>query len=792
MVSPRWRKVLRDLFSNKTRTLLVVLSIAVGVFAVGMIASSRVIMLRDMSNSIASVNLASATINSNSFDEELVQVVRNMPGVREAEGHSSIGVRLKVGDQWRSLVLNAVHDYDDMRINKITPVSGAWPPREHELLIERASLSFTGAQVGDTVLIQQPNGKQRQMRIAGVVHDVNLPSSKLAPMGFGFINRDTLAWLGASRDFDEMRIVVDGKPTDMAHIQQIADQVRDKIEKSGRTVHYVQVPEPGKHWAESVMQPLLLILGVLGVMSLLLSGFLVVNTISALLTQQVRQIGVMKAIGARSSQIVGMYLTTVVMFSLLSLLVAVPLGALGARLFTGFLADLLNFNITSYGIPWQVFLLEAAVGLIVPLLAALWPVIAGARITVREAISGYGLGKGHFGKGIIDRLLERVRGVSRPMLLSLRNTFRRKGRLMLTLTTLTLAGMIFITVFTVRSSLLLTLDDALNYWKYDVQAGFSRGYRLEQLEQEAMRVPGVVAAESWTAQSTRLVRADKSESDTIFTFGLPANTQMVQPTLVEGRWLLPNDQNAIVVNTEVLKSEENLKVGDTIVLKIKGRETSWQIVGVVRGVLTGPIMYTNYPYFAQVTRDTRSSQIQIITEQHDGAYQDQVAKALEAHFKSIGMKFNSAETTTSIRSGVEFQFNIIIGLLLVMAVLLAVVGGLGLMGTMSINVLERTREIGVMRAIGATNGAIRQIVMVEGILIGGLSWLVGTAIAIPVSKPLSDAVGIGLLQAPLSYTFSTGGALIWLAVVLVLAALASVLPAWNASRLTVREVLAYE
>ena len=137
-------------------------------------------------------------------------------------------------------------------------------------------------------------------------------------------------------------------------------------------------------------------------------------------------------------------------------------------------------------------------------------------------------------------------------------------------------------------------------------------------------------------------------------------------------------------------------------------------------------------------------------------------------------------------------FDILFGMMLVMAVLLAFVGGLGLMGTMSINVLERTREIGVMRAIGASTGGILQIVEVEGILIGVLSWAVSLLIALPISKLMSDLIGQQLLSTNLNFTFSTGGALIWLAVVVILSGLSSFLPAWRAARITVREVLAYE
>ena len=84
MLSPRWRKVLRDLWGNKARTVLVVLSIAVGVFAVGMITGTRVVMSREMHASWAAVNPASATLYADLFDEDLIWTVRNMPGVGEA------------------------------------------------------------------------------------------------------------------------------------------------------------------------------------------------------------------------------------------------------------------------------------------------------------------------------------------------------------------------------------------------------------------------------------------------------------------------------------------------------------------------------------------------------------------------------------------------------------------------------------------------------------------------------------------------------------------------------------
>jgi putative ABC transport system permease protein len=794
MLSPRWRKVLRDLWGNKTRTLLVVLSIAIGVFAIALVSGSRAIMTRELAAAYAAINPVHVQIAAEPFDDDLVQAVRHVPGVRDAQGHLNVGVRVSTGPEtWQQLSLTAFPDFRDIRINVVRPMAGVWPPPANELVIERASLPLLKANIGDTVTVELPGGKQRRMRIAGTAHDLNLPPAPLIGRAFGYIAMDTAEWLGQERKLTELNVVFARQPATVQDVEAAARLVRDKIENSGHNVFSTYTPTPGKHPADEIIAPLLLLLGALGVLSLLASGFLVVNTISALLMQQLRQIGVMKAIGARGRQIVGMYMVTALLFGVMALLVAVPLGALGAYGFSRFMSGAINTDFVDYSIPTSVLAVEVAVGLLAPALAALWPVIAGTRITVREAIASYGLGKGRFGKGRIDRLLERVQGLSRPLLLSLRNTFRRKGRLALTLSTLTLSGLIFVAVFSVRSSLLLTLEDALDYFNYDIGVSFERPYRIERIEQVAGGVPGIAASESWGVSMTRRERPNDTESDSLYLFAPPAETRMLKPTVIQGRWLLPQDENALVVNTTALKNEPDMKVGDEITLKIDGRETTWRIVGVVKGIGGAPFLYANYPYYAQVVRLMgRASSVQFTTDRHDTAAQAQLAKELREQFEAAGMRVTETQTIATVREQNAFIFNIIVSFLMVMALLLAIVGGMGLMGTMSINVIERTREIGVMRAIGASNGAVLRIVLAEGLLIGALSWLLGAIFAIPVSMLLCSAVGVLLFQTPLSYTFSFAGALIWLALVLLIAGLASALPARGAARLTVRDVLAYE
>ena len=281
MRKPRWRKVLGDLWSNKTRTILVVLSIAVGVFAVGMIGGARVMLAHDLAAANDASNPASATLHTGPFDDELVRTIRRLPGVDDAEGRSTPVFQVSAGPGvWKNTQFKVIPDFNDLRIGTIKPLNGAWPPPEKEILLERSSLDYLNTQVGSTVLVALPNGTKRQMRVAGAVYDVNW-ASRLFRFGSAYITSDTARWLGQSGEFSELRITVTGDRHDIAHIKQVVSQVRDKIEKSGRTV-VVDIPDPpGKHWADSVLVTIMVVMSVLGAISLLMSGFLVVNTIGA-------------------------------------------------------------------------------------------------------------------------------------------------------------------------------------------------------------------------------------------------------------------------------------------------------------------------------------------------------------------------------------------------------------------------------------------------------------------------------------------------------------------------------
>jgi putative ABC transport system permease protein len=808
-LAPRWRKVLRDLWSNKTRTILVLLSISVGVSALGMVMGSQIIVAQNLPEAYAAVNPSNAIMFSlDTFGDDMVESIRSMEEIEDAAGLRVVNVRFltKTGE-WRNLQLTAISDYEEMTINKIKPQSGSYPPGEREVLIERASLSpalgLGDVAVGDLLTVEAPNGKRRQLRMAGTVHDMSQLPAFINGSGYGYITFDTLEWLGEPRNYNQVVFVVKENKLDFDHISEVTKKVEARLESAGVDVLFSFVPPPGDHPAQQFLDGFALILGAIGGLSLALSGFLIVNTLSAILTQHVRQIGIMKSIGARVGQIAVMYYVMVLLFGVLSLILAIPLGALGAVGLANIFAGLLNFDVGGARLDPQVVTIQVVISLAAPLLAATIPIIRGVRISVREAISEQGLGKGQFGKSLIDRFIVMLRyilPIGRPMQISLRNTFRRKSRLTLTLITLSLASTIFIAIFSIRASLQQTLNDALSFFDYDVQVIFDQPYRTERIRGELEKIPGIDSVETWGFTSTRIVRANGTESDNIVVYGPTYDSTMLDPIIVEGRWLLPDDANAVVINSDVVGGEEDVEgseadvgVGSTITLKINDKDTQWVVVGIIRGVLTGPNMFVNFDYLARITNSVDRASVSLVRlEDRSAANQLALGQIIEQSYRDSGFRVQQMSTIDQLRTTISTIFDVIIIFLLFMALLLGVVGGLGLMGTMSINVLERTREIGVMRAVGASNGSILRIILVEGMIIGLLSWTIGGIIALPASRILTDVVGTALLQAAPSYIFSTEGTILWLGIVLVVAFLASFMPARRASQLTVREVLSYE
>jgi putative ABC transport system permease protein len=793
MIRTRWKKVWKDLWGNKVRTILVVSSIFIGVFSVGMSISLYRVIEEDLNTSYAASNPDHAQLWTTPFDAEFLDVIRRMPEIAYADARQVTSVKLRIGeDEWLNLSLVSRPELDSS-MNILEPEQGDWPPKDNELYIERGSINFINAAVGDIVEVKLPDETIRKMRIGGVVHDVQTGVGSAVGVN-GYVSFDTLPWLHQSQDFNQLSIQVAEHKLNKQHIEEVAALVEQQLKRAGGEVFVTFIPEPGQHPGTTQVLAVVAVIGALGILSVLLAGFLIFNTLSALLGQHVRQIGVMKAVGARTTQVVGMYLVLILAFCVLAIIPAIPAAAYLAVRISALMG--LQFNYDSLGFRWvpEAVLVQIIIGVLIPILAGLFPIMLGSRITVHRAISSYGLGSGHFGKSWVDRLVESIRFLSRPILISIRNTFRRKGRLFLTLTTLVLGGAIFVGVYNLRMSMVEFVDQISKYFLSDVNVTFNQAYPVQKVEQIALRVPGVVRSEAWTGGSGDLLDASGVAVETVSLLAPPADSELIEPSLLGGRWIQPGDENAIVMNNTVWKYLPDLKPGDMIRLKINGEITEWQVVGFMKwpGDLQ-VIGYTTYEYLTELYNSpNRSAIYRFVTEDHSPLTQASVSKQLEAEFRVHGLQVGDVQTGSLLTQSTSQVINVIVGFFMFNAILIALVGAIGLTGTMSMNVLERTREIGVMRAIGASDRAILRLVMIEGLLIGIISWGLSALLAVPISQVLYNILSQALFQTPGQAVVTPDGFVIWFIIAVILSAFASWLPARNAVRLTVREILAYE
>jgi putative ABC transport system permease protein len=749
-----------------------------------------------MESDYLSANPAEGTISTSPFNDDLVEIARTVPGVEAAEGRSATSAYLLPSEgEPIAIQFTGIENPKDLTLNKLKPryAEPAIPAFSDKEVIMDASASTLGYKPGDALIIELDNGKQRELTFAGYVHDVTGFPYNLAQQINAYVTPDTVEWLGGSQNYSTLAISVTEKQTDQEHVTAIAQAVADRMERAGLEIYFVNVYQPGHHFAWSISQGVFFILSVLGYLTVLLSCFLIINTVTAIMTQQTRQIGIMKSIGGGTSQVFTMYLVLILGFGVIAVLLAIPIAGAAAQNIGGGMAAYLNFDPLPFKLYPVAVIQQILVALVVPVLAALWPVYNSVRITVREAVSDYGIGtKAEPKKTSVSK---RTLIIPRPMRLSLRNAFRRKLRLGLTLFSLVLGGAVFIGVYNLWASFDKTIEDIQGYILADVNVSFGRYYRYDEVATLAESVPDVASVEGWTEYPGTLI-SDKEEAGTQIYFVAPPSTStLIDPVITAGRWLTTGDENAIVIGNHLLNIFPDLKVGDWLTIEIDGKETDWHIVGfyTITGNVNPPLLYVNYEYLSRlVGRPEQVYSLRVLTKEHDAGTQKMVSDQLQALFEEYGIQVNSSELGTDFITSQKATTDILVYFMLVMATLIAIVGGLGLMGTMSINVLERTREIGVMRAIGASNIDIQSIVIVEGMVIGLISWAISILLSFPITGVLTFGVGMAILTAPMPAVFSMSGIIVWLLFTILLATIASALPARRASRLTVRDTLAYE
>ena len=787
--APRWRKVGRDLWLHKSRTLLVVLAIVVGIVGAGAVLDTWSLLRQVTRDQFRASNPASATLRTERVDAGLLARVRALPAVRAAQGRRTTVASAQVEGTWRTAILFTVDDFTAVTIGALEPTQGAWPPLDGGLVVETSSVEFAHTGVGSPLTVQVGDGAPRELPVVGIARDVGLAPGWMEHVVYGFATRATIARLGVPPALDELQIVVSGDRLDRAAVRRVAYDVKRLVEASGRRVTNVDVPVPGRHVHAAQIESLLFTQLAFGALALLLSSLLVVNLVTAMLAGQVREIGVMKAVGGRFGQLVAMYLGLAAALGILACAVGVRAAAAIGRAYAQFTADTLNFSLAGARLPVSIVLLQLAVGVLLPVAAAAVPVMRGCRIPVAVALRDFGISApAAAGRG---RLLLRAGGIARPLLLSLRNAFRRRQRMALTLVTLAVGGAVYLGALNLRAAVVSSVDLLFAPQRFDLALRLAGRYPAAAVASAARGVDGVATFESWRGARAALSHGGGVLGNTFPLVAVPVPSRLLAMKPLAGRWLRADDGRALVVNRRLLADEPELALGREVPLLVDGRETRWRVVGVVE---SGPSANAYAPRHAfALGGESDEADVVVVAAAAGGpASRRDLLQRLRTAFGDAGIAVQSGNLKTQQRKVVEDHLLMVAGFLGIMGQLMIVVGGLGLASTMSLAVLERRREIGILRTIGARHRAILALITVESMVIALLSWLLAVPLSVPMSVVLGEAFGRIMFRVPVILLPTGAGVLRWLVVVLAVSLLASAWPAWRALRVSTAAALAYE
>jgi putative ABC transport system permease protein len=796
-----WAKVWFDLWHMKSRTLLVVLSIAAGVFAIGAMFGMADQLLSTMDAAHQAVTPAHIKMSLDTFiDRDTARLVKNVPGVENAQPFAQMPVRYKVHteDPWKNGIVYILDDFDDQTYELIQLKEGRWPQKD-DIGIERMAAQALNKGIGDQIIFKIGNS-ERALPISGKIRHPFVPPPAFLDVLFFFMDSEGAQRLGVpDGKFNALLIRV--TPYSEDHAKQVATEIKDRFGKLNIGVASTAYEDPNKHWGRMFMEAFTAVLQVLAVVSLLMSVILVYNTLSALITQQTNQIGILKAIGGGSRTIAKIYLVSVLIYGLLALLIALPLGAFLAFGITKTFLDLFNIDYNDFRVSETAIFFQVLAAIGVPLLAALIPVAQGAGITVRQAIASYGLGGGDFGSSRLDRLVEQIgqRFLPSHYATALGNLFRRKGRLVLTLFVLVIAGTMFLMVQTLSSSIDFTLEKIYAQRKYDITIEFSGSQRIDRAVEMAQLIEGIEKSEVRFTHAANLVVGGTGVKEAgigATIQGVPSGSDFFKPFMLSGRWLQPRDDRVIVI-TRDMAEKSKVGVGDKVTLDLAelGKD-DWQIVGLYDPVFAGgfnpDVIYAPQDALFEATNRYFHGNVMLVrTRQHDESFVAPINTQLKDLFEARGIKVVLSQTEPENKKTNNFQFGTLLSFLLLLAVLVAVVGGLALMGALSISVVERTKEIGVLRAVGARTRTILGMFVMEGVLQGVISWLIAAPLSFLIAQPMASALGKIMFSADLSFRYNWIALGIWLLIILIISTIASVLPARSATRISVRDSLTY-
>jgi putative ABC transport system permease protein len=736
MISASWRKSVTDLTRRRARAVLSVLTLAIAVASISFLAIPTLID-RAMQEEVRVGQLADVRLSVRPvvLSSEDLATLGALPNVAAVEARSSVEVRVLIGDRRAPARVIGVRDFDEQGVDLVRVETGALPGLGELLAdVQDANVGVYDGRAGDTVTVLGRDGDQVPFAISG--RGRSLPGGEQVQdenVIVFYAPLETVAGLGGDAGYGELAVRLhDPRP---AAAREAVAAIRAALTEMPGFTGFADLPDvrapgdwPGKDDTESFAK----FLGVITALALLSALVLISNTMSTLIAEQTREIAIMRAIGAGRRQVGLVYLRTAVLLGAAGALGGTLLGVLLSSLLAAYFGSTFWAIDVGFGVDPAIVVVSVLVGVFAPVLAALPAIRRGLHHDLRDALEASGVELN--GQGWRDRALRRLEFLPRVTQVGLRNLGRHARRSLATALIVALAVGNLLAVMALAHAATAATKSSWGDHREDVQISTSGQAPFDDRAEDAMlATTGVAEAEAVLKNEVELGGSEA------FLWGLEQDP-LFRYRLTDGRWFSAAEAEAgapVAVIERNIAQIQGIDVGDQVSLTTAAGDAQFRIIGIVRNQQeNGTTLYVPITTArAVLDRPEGARTYWVKMDSPDASTVDRTTSRLEDRLAALGYDVSSEVRYIAERDEVAANQSLTTSIAVLGFVIVAI-SMVGLANAITTNVLERTREVGVLRSIGARARDVRRIFTTEGMALAIAGWVVGIPLGYALMRVL--------------------------------------------------------
>jgi putative ABC transport system permease protein len=793
-MSMRWRKVLGDLRHAPLQIGAIMLVLGLGVAGVTAALHGQGVLKREIDASFATARVPDLALLLDRVDPAALAALSSHEDVEAVDARRVIYARvLDRTGVWLTVRLHIVQDFQKQVLGKVHRHGEAWPDvsqLNESVFIEQSGEPLLDIAPGAPVQIRRQDGDIVTLRSAGSVHDPAVAPSFQERMVYAYATPAVAAQLGYDATLDQLLAKLRYRGGN-ADVLESANELRSLLQRRGIASIRADVL-PAGHPHAMLMNAMLRVLWVLSALAFVCSAGFIAYMSAAWMRREQRIVGIMKAVGARWHQIAMQYLLLAVPLVLITLALALPAGDLLGRALVRYYAYSLNIDVAQSQAPQFVWQLAAVLALGIPLLAMTLPILRASLMTAYAAIQDPGIAPLNVAGRIAARFIHwpgKLRAT-----FALRNIWRRPWRTSLMVLGLSFGGALLLLTHTNYKSMMAVIDTSLANRGHDIDVVLPRAQTAATIVPVAERTQGVEIAEAWRRAGVTFARTEtlhETEGQVARSVGLtgyPDATRLFKLPVVTGRAPTAGATAEVLVTRAFKHAFPQVQVGQPLELNFRDTRTVVTVTGMVDEIASVRI-YAPFSTFESVTGlGDASSLLRVKANQPDLAA---VMRSLDEAFIAARMAPLQLQSRDVVREALEEHFKVVGDVVRMVALAVALIGAILLASTTLLNLMERRREIGVLRTLGATPRTLTAVFLAEGIAVTAISAVLAVAISIPISLAMLQRAETSLLHVgvPLQFSMTGLGILLCGAAIVVITALVLIARSLKQS---VRETIAYE